>query len=154
MALGKAPGHKHDDDDGSEGAIFAEINITPLTDIFLVLLIIFMVASSVSVAKAREQARSGLTVNLPKGTRREIPERAQSMIVEIAPNGDILADGVPVKKENIRGLFLARFKNAPDTQVILRADRSVPHGTVVEVMEAAKDVGLRNLAIATRSAEP
>ena len=98
-----------------------------------------------------EQKRTGLTVNLPKGTRQEIPDRAQSMIVEISPTGDIVADGVPVKKDNVRGLFLARFKNAPDTQVILRADRNVPHGTVVEVMEAAKDVGLRNLAIATRS---
>lgn len=147
MAIGKLPGS----DESSEEAIFAEINITPLTDIFLVLLIIFMVASSVSVAKAHEQKRTGLTVNLPKGTRQEIPERAQSMIVEISPSGDIVADGVPVKKDNVRGLFLARFKNAPDTQVILRADRNVPHGTVVEVMEAAKDVGLRNLAIATRS---
>ena len=148
MSMGRVPGT---DDELQDEGVFSDINITPLTDIFLVLLIIFMVSSSVIVSKASDQARTGLTVNLPRGTRQEIPERAHSMIVEIAPNGDIVADGARVLRENVRGLFLSRFKNAPDTQVILRADRTVPHGVVVEVMEAAKDVGLKNLAIATRS---
>ncbi|HEY2749138.1 MAG TPA: biopolymer transporter ExbD, partial [Polyangia bacterium] len=56
-------------EEGGEGDLFAEINITPLTDIFLVLLIIFMVTSSVM---ASDGARAGVRVNLPKGATKEI----------------------------------------------------------------------------------
>jgi biopolymer transport protein ExbD len=150
MALGKVP---VDDGSGGEDGIFAEINITPLTDIFLVLLIIFMVSSTVMVSKARDAQRTGLTVNLPSGTRKEIPEKVANMIVEISPTGDIVADTQPVKRDQIKNLFATRFKNAPDTQVILRADKTTPHGFVVEVIEAAKDVGLKNIAIATKSSQ-
>ena len=68
MAIGKVPGSK--DDDLQEDGVFAEINITPLTDIFLVLLIIFMVTSSVIVNQSSGGGtQSGLKVNLPKAAR-------------------------------------------------------------------------------------
>jgi biopolymer transport protein ExbD len=63
MALGQVPGMGGDDDGGGSDGVFAEINITPLTDIFLVLLIIFMVTSSVIVNAGNYGAKTGLKVN-------------------------------------------------------------------------------------------
>ena len=64
MAIGQVPGTARTN---AEEAVFADINITPLTDIFLVLLIIFMVTSSVIVNQGAGAAKAGLKVNLPKG---------------------------------------------------------------------------------------
>jgi biopolymer transport protein ExbD len=88
MALGKLP-----DDTGGGDAIFADINITPLTDIFLVLLIIFMVSSSVIVETA---SREGVKVNLPKGATKELDPGAKSLVVSILKSGEIMVAGTAV----------------------------------------------------------
>jgi biopolymer transport protein ExbD len=143
MALGKLP----DDDEGSGGgAIFAEINITPLTDIFLVLLIIFMVSSSVMVESA---SRAGVKVNLPQGAKQEIDPGAKSLTVAITTTGEIRVQGVVAKLEDLDGVFKSAFIKEPGTQVIIAADEGVKHGTVVGVIERAKRAGLTKLTIAT-----
>jgi biopolymer transport protein ExbD len=141
MALGKLP-----DDDGGE-AIFADINITPLTDIFLVLLIIFMVSSSVMVESA---SREGVKVNLPKGATKELDPGAKSLVVSILKSGEILVSGQPVKDADLKALFVSAVAKDPGTQIIIEADEGVAHGNVVKVMETAKQAGLVRLAIATR----
>ena len=77
MALG---GPKKGDGGGEDAELFADINITPLTDIFLVLLIIFMVTSSVM---ATDGARAGVRVNLPKGATKEIASNTKDVTVAI-----------------------------------------------------------------------
>jgi biopolymer transport protein ExbD len=143
MAMGRLP----DDESGNEGAIFAEINITPLTDIFLVLLIIFMVSSSVMVETA---SRAGVKVNLPKGAQSEIDPGAKSMVVSITSGGEVLVQGQPTRIEDLDGVFTSAFARDPMTQVIIEADEGVKHGRVVTVMERAKRAGLSKLAIATK----
>ena len=145
MALGKLP----DEELSGDGAIFAEINITPLTDIFLVLLIIFMVSSSVMVETA---SREGVKVNLPKGTTKELDPGAKSLVVSIMKSNEILVAGQPVKEEDLKSLFTSAVAKDSGTQVIIEADEGVTHGTVVHVMELAKNVGIVRLAIATRGA--
>jgi biopolymer transport protein ExbD len=142
MALGKLP-----DDEAGEGAIFADINITPLTDIFLVLLIIFMVTSSVMVETA---SRAGVKVNLPKGATKEVDPGAKSLVVSITKAGAIMVAGNPVQPDDLKSLFTSAVAKDANTQVIIEADEGVTHGTVVHVMELAKDAGLVRLAIATR----
>ena len=137
-----------DSDDGTEG-IFADINITPLTDIFLVLLIIFMVTSSVQVESA---SKAGLKVNLPKGTTKEIDPGAKSLTISISKQNEILVEGQPVKDDDLKNLFTSAVAKDPQTQVVIMADQGVTHGTVVRVMELAKNSGLVRLAIATSSA--
>jgi biopolymer transport protein ExbD len=144
MALGKLP---DEDLSGDGGGIFAEINITPLTDIFLVLFIIFMVSSSVMVETA---SREGVKVNLPKGTTKELDPGAKSLVVSILKSNEILVAGQPVKDEDLRSLFTSAVAKDAGTQVIIEADEGVTHGTVVQVMELAKNAGLVRLAIATR----
>jgi biopolymer transport protein ExbD len=143
MALGKLP-----DEDASDGAIFSDINITPLTDIFLVLLIIFMVSSSVMVETA---SRAGVRVNLPKGASKEIDPGAKSLIVSITKANEILVNGQHTEENELMGIFTSAVAKDANTQVIIEADETVSHGTVVHVMTIAKDAGLARLAIATRS---
>jgi len=135
------------DDGNGEGDLFADINITPLTDIFLVLLIIFMVTSSVM---ATDGARAGVRVNLPKGATKEISSSAKDVTVAITTDGKMVVDGKEVSADTLRKMFDdARARDA-ETQVVVQADEATHHGRVVAVMELAKAAGLRRLAIATR----
>jgi biopolymer transport protein ExbD len=149
MAMGKTPG----DSEGDEG-VFAEINITPLTDIFLVLLIIFMVTSSVIVQQGPGGgAKAGLKVNLPKGGAADVTARSTDLSVAVLADGRfVLAGNVVTQEELTKAFDDARVKD-PDTVVIVQADEGVPHGTVVQVMELAKKAGLGQLAIGVRDGE-
>jgi len=136
-------------DGGDEEGIFADINITPLTDIFLVLLIIFMVTSSVM---ATAEGRSGVKVNLPRGATKEISTGAHDITIAITTDGKMVVDGKEVAADTLRGMFESAKARDPETQVIVQADEATHHGRVVAVMELAKAAGLRRLAIATKRA--
>jgi biopolymer transport protein ExbD len=147
MAMGKTPG---DSEGNGEDVGFAEINITPLTDIFLVLLIIFMVTSSVIVQQAPGGAQTGLKVNLPKGGTTDVTARATDLAVAVLEDGRFVLGGNVVSEDELKRAFAKAQQENPDTIVIVQADEGVPHGTVVQVMELAKSVGLGQLAIGVR----
>jgi biopolymer transport protein TolR len=150
MAMGKAPG----DGEGGDDVGFAEINITPLTDIFLVLLIIFMVTSSVIVQQAPSGgAQTGLKVNLPKGGATDVTARATDLSVAILADGRFVLGGNVVSEDELKRAFADAQAKDPNTVVIVQADEGVPHGTVVVVMELAKSAGLGQLAIGVREAK-
>ena len=149
MAMGKVPG---DSEGNGEDVGFAEINITPLTDIFLVLLIIFMVTSSVIVQQAPGGAQAGLKVNLPKGGTTDITARPTDLSVAILSDGRFVLGGNVVNEDELKRAFAKAQQENPDTIVIVQADEGVPHGTVVQVMELAKSTGLGQLAIGVRDA--
>ena len=144
MAMGGPKGGEESEE------IFADINITPLTDIFLVLLIIFMVTSSVMASDAG--ARAGVKVNLPKGATKEISTNARDITVAITTEGKMVVDGKEVSADTLKAMFDAAHTKDADTQVVVQADEATHHGRVVAVMELAKAAGLRRLAIATRRA--
>jgi biopolymer transport protein ExbD len=162
MAIGKLPDAADEGDEGGDG-IFAEINITPLTDVFLVLVIIFMVSALAvqvearqekkKVAEAQEQSevekRSGLKVNLPSGQAQEIDPSKASLVLVIPLTGDIDVGGKRIPDADIENLFRAAYTRDKNTQVILKADKGVQHGRVVNLMERAKQAGLTRLAIGT-----
>jgi biopolymer transport protein ExbD len=163
MAIGKLPDDEAVGDDGGGESIFAEINITPLTDVFLVMLIIFMVSALAVQVEARrekhkvkqeqEQAeiekKSGLKVNLPAGAAQEIDPSKQSLVLVIPLSGDISVGGKMMRDDQIDAVFHAAFQRDKATQVVLKADRGVAHGRVVNIMERAKTAGLTHLAIGT-----
>ena len=163
MAIGKLPDEDALGDDGGGESIFAEINITPLTDVFLVMLIIFMVSALAVQVEARREKRkvrqeqeqaeiekkSGLKVNLPSGAAQEIDMSKQSLVLIIPLSGDISVGGKMMRDEQIDTVFQAAFQRDKATQVVLKADRGVAHGRVVNIMERAKKAGLTHLAIGT-----
>src|SRR5690349_16882571 len=105
MAVGKPrseEGAGNGDEEAGEDSLFAEINITPLTDVFLVMVIIFMVSAlavtaeaehqkqeiAVEKQKTEQEKKSGLKVNLPSGASQEIDLSKKSLILVIPSNGD------------------------------------------------------------------
>ncbi|MFY0521789.1 ExbD/TolR family protein [Archangium gephyra] len=150
MAMGKTPG---DSEGNGEDVGFAEINITPLTDIFLVLLIIFMVTSSVIVQQSPGGAQAGLKVNLPKGGTTDVTARATDLSVAVLTDGRFVLGGNVVSEDELKQAFAKAQQENPDTVVIVQADEGVSHGTVVQVMELAKSVGLGQLAIGVRDSQ-
>ena len=162
MALGKLPDGGDEAEEASDG-IFAEINITPLTDVFLVMVVIFMVTALAEVENTRKQQqetkkeaeqsetekKSGLKVNLPSGKAQDIDTSKASLVLTIPTQGDIDIGGKTIPDVQIDQVFAAAFARDKNTQVILKADKSVAHGKVVNIMERAKNAGLTRLAIGT-----
>jgi biopolymer transport protein ExbD len=163
MAIGKLPDDDAGGDDGGGESIFAEINITPLTDVFLVMVIIFMVSAlAVQVEARREkqkvkkedqqaevEKKSGLKVNLPSGAAQEIDTSKQSLVLVIPISGDVSIGGKLMHDDQLDAVFHAAFQRDKATPVVLKADRGVAHGRVVNIMERAKQAGLTHLAIGT-----
>jgi biopolymer transport protein ExbD len=150
MAIsGPSRSHHHDDEEFAP-SVFSDINITPLTDIFLVLLIIFMVGSSMVVEQA-QGGGTGVRVDLPKGAAKELQAAPRDFPVAVLKDGTVVTDGKAIDLAALRDKFQQLAKDSPDAQVIIQADASAQHGRVVEVMETAKSVGIQRLAIATEA---
>lgn len=150
MGMGRLPG---EGDDAEGDGVFADINITPLTDIFLVLLIIFMVTSTVIVQQTSPGAggaQSGLKVDLPQGSAADVKSTAEDLAVAILADGRLVIGGEVVSASELALRLAAAREKSAGTLVIVQADEGVPHGKVVEVMEAAKSAGLGQLAIGVR----
>src|ERR671934_84894 len=125
-------------------------DLTPLTDIFLVLLIIFMVGSSIVVEQA-QGGGTGVRVDLPKGAAKELQVQARDFPVAVLKDGTVVTEGKATDLGALKERFQKLMHDAPEAQVIIQADAGVSHGRVVEVMEVAKSVGVQRLAIATEA---
>lgn len=144
MAIGTLP--EKFEDDGDSDAIFAEINITPLTDVFLVLLIIFMVSSSAIT-------QSGVKVNLPKAGAASAGQNERGVTVTIAADGGIFIDKDQVSLENLEGVLRTRLEGMENKSVILAGDQDVLLGMAISVMNTAKKAGAEKFGIATKGRE-
>ena len=129
-------GGTNDDDDG----LISGINVTPLVDVTLVLLIIFVVT-------ARIMEPEGLHMDLPKAASGE--EVQQIFSVELTADGKTVVDSKPVPSdESIQQLAKdAKTKNK-DLRAVIRADRKVEHGRVIHVLDLLKRAGVAKIAFA------
>jgi biopolymer transport protein ExbD len=150
VALG-GPSAGGDDGDLEGGGIFADINITPLTDIFLVLLIIFMVTTT-AIAESGK-AEGGFKVNLPKGDKGDVTGVVHDVTVVILQDGRVVVGGKVVDADALKAVFAEAHAQSQEPLVLFQADEGVPHGRVVQVMEQAREAGLTRLAIATRAGQ-
>jgi biopolymer transport protein ExbD len=128
---------------GDENAgILSEINITPLTDIFLVLLIIFMITSSAMI-------ESGGKINLPKAVATQSESRGTT--VTLTPKHEIYVNQKRVSEENLETTLKDALNGSADKTVILRGDRDVLLGDTVKVMSMIKRAGASEIAIAAEA---
>lgn len=130
------------DQNQSSDNIIAEINITPLTDIFLVLLIIFMITSSAII-------ESGGRVNLPSAAKTETAPRGIS--VTLTPEQEIYVNEKKVTKDELEPALRAALGAGPDKTVILRGDRNVLLGDAVWVLSVIKKSGASDIAVAAQA---
>jgi len=142
IKLGGKSGQSED-----EGEIMAEINITPLTDIFLVLLIIFMVTSSVLTS-------NGVDVNLPQASPQTSQAQPEGIVVSLLPAGKMAVNGLAIAAGDY-GTLEASVRNAftqtKSRLVILEGDRESFLGSAIEVMDATRKAGAEKFAIATKT---
>lgn len=128
-----------------EGTIVAEINITPLTDIFLVLLIIFMATSSV-------MSQLGVEVNLPQASHATAQAQPEGVIVTLLPEGGFRLNNQQMAKGDY-GFFekalRETFGKTSSRLVILEGDRQALLGSAIEIMDHARKAGADKFAIAT-----
>lgn len=117
-------------------------DITPLVDVVFQLIIYFAVSTSFAIT-------GGFRVKLPEASASRLVDQSERINIVVQAGGEIALDGRPVSEmELARGLKQAAAKD-PKALVVIKADRSVSHGLVVSVMDAAQEAGLSRLAIAT-----
>lgn len=144
-----------DDTDELAAGGFTEINIVPLVDIMLVLLVILMAGSTAIIAPPGQGEGSGFRVNLPTGSDTdEVSTLSNELVVAVLADGTVVARGEAVSTTELEALFTQEAAASKDKLVLVQADESALHKRVVEVMEAARRAGLNNLAIATKPEAP
>ncbi len=118
--------------------MITEINVTPMVDIMLVLLIIFMVTATYITRRA-------IDVQLPEGSsgREESPS---SLSVVVAPGGKLSLQGEEVSMDDLRQRVPALLQANPDTEVLVDGDRQVEYGRVMEVIDTLRGLGVKNFA--------
>ena len=119
---------------------FNEINITPLTDIFLVLLIIMMV-----IAPMLDQ--QGLNLAVPEVVNAEqIKQDSKIMNIVVDSNNQIYWDGSTLDASQLETFFSKHAKNYPDG-LLIQADDNSEHGTIVKVMDSARNTGITSISL-------
>jgi len=136
MATSYQPEHED-----ADGGIVAEINITPLTDVFLVLLIIFMVTTSVI-------QNQGKNIDLPGADVSDATP--QGVTVTVGSDGEMLINDDVVAEDQLFQVLEAALTDARDKVVVLRGDRAVLLGQAVNILDVAQQAGARGIALATR----
>jgi len=124
--------------------IVSEINITPLTDIFLVLLIIFMVTSAAMV-------ESGAKVSLPEVDATSSQPR--EITITVTPNHDIYVNSTLTAYDELETVLRGLVSARPDIPVVLEGDREVLFGDAVKILSIAQKAGATQIAIAAERAQ-
>ena len=124
----------------------AEINVTPLVDVMLVLLIIFMVTAPLMT--------SGVSVDLPKTNAQPINNDSQPLTVTIRANGDIYLQDEPVATEDVVGKLKAIAQNNPDRRIFVRGDKDLPYGRIMQVMGVITQGGFSHVALLAEQPGP
>jgi biopolymer transport protein ExbD len=124
---------------GDDEDIIAGINVTPLVDIVLVLLIIFMVTTSYIV-------RAQIEVDLPKAASGS-EEVQQTLVLQVMPDGTYKMDGEPATLEQIGAWAKKTVKTNPELRAVIAADKKVEYEKVIDVVDTIKQNGVDKFAL-------
>jgi biopolymer transport protein TolR len=126
---------------GQRGQFASQINVTPLVDVMLVLLVIFMVTAPI--------IQQGVEVNVPRVKASALPGKEEQFVVSITRNQEVYLNdtrlGLDQLTEKLQAIAIAR----PDREVFVRADEEVPYGQVIKTMAAIKAAGIENVGMVT-----
>ncbi|PCD77817.1 ExbD/TolR family protein [Pseudothioclava arenosa] len=132
---------------GARHQAMAEINVTPMVDVMLVLLIIFMVAAPMMTV--------GVPLELPKTAAKAVPtEQEEPLTISLQLDGTVSMMNAPVPMEELIGRLQAVAQERDSDKVFLRADGGIEYGRVVEVMGALNAGGFANITLVTDAGGP
>ena len=126
----------------SRRAALAEINVTPLVDVMLVLLIIFMITAPM--------LQHEVEVNLPEVTNKPRTQSEDQFVLTVTKEGSVFLNRKAYTLEALRPHLQVLSQAQPDQEMFLRADAEVPYGRVVQVMDAVKKAGILRLGMITQ----
>ena len=119
----------------------AEINVTPLVDVMLVLLIVFMVSAPLMT--------QGVQVDLPKTTAQTLNESREPLVLSINKNRQIQINEKTIETGSLRGRLEAIAAARPDVEVFIHADQSLPYGLIAQVMAEVKRAKIHRVGLVT-----
>jgi biopolymer transport protein TolR len=124
----------------SSGPI-SEINVTPLVDVMLVLLIIFMVSAPLM--------QQGIQVDLPKTKSPAMDEQDKPIVLVVKRNGGAEINGREISSNDLTVKLHAIYENREKKEIFIQADRTIPYGTVANVMASAQAAGISKIGLVT-----
>ena len=129
-----------DQGSSSDNAI-AQINVTPLVDVMLVLLVIFMVTAPI--------LQQGVAVDVPKVAAGPLTGEEEQLVVNVAKGGKLYLNDTELAPADLATKLGAIARARPDRQVYVRADQTVPYGEVMSVIGSIRDAGLARVGLVT-----
>jgi biopolymer transport protein ExbD len=133
---------------GAKGGIKSDINVTPLVDVMLVLLIIMMIVAPL--------LQKGAPVRLPTAANSvDKPETQDQTVVAVAANGDFYVNGVPVPNTDLQRRVADIIETKTEKIVLIKADEDAPYGKVMDAMDELRGAGIEDMGLITeRRARP
>ena len=126
--------------------VMAEINVTPMVDVMLVLLIIFMVTAPL--------IQQGVPVDLPQTRAPTLDVDEDRLVLTVTKDRKLYIGETEIPYTMLRDKLVGNTKLARDKQLYLHADRNLPYGVVVDIMAIIKDAGVTNLGMVTDPVQP
>lgn len=131
-------------ENGNRGTM-SQINVTPLVDVMLVLLVIFMVTAPMM--------QQGVQVNLPKAQAKSLNVQEETVVVSIDNTNRVFINSTEIPPGELRAKLAAMFETKTKKEVFLKADRNVPYGEVVKTMADIKGAGIERLGMVTEPSQ-
>ena len=123
------------------GGSISDINVTPLVDVMLVLLVIFMVTAPI--------LQQGVAIDLPKVAAAPLAGEEEQLVVNVNKAGQVFLNDTPIALDALTAKLGAIHAARPDRQVFVRADQAVSYGQVMKTMAAVRESGLVKIGLVT-----
>ncbi|MEM7050650.1 MAG: protein TolR [Acidobacteriota bacterium] len=128
----------------SDDSVLADINVTPLVDVMLVLLIVFMIAAPM--------LHQGIEVDLPKADQRALPMRKQDpLVISVNRDGIVYLRETPVHPSQLVERLTPILEGRDDDAVFLKGDREIPYGKMVELLDILQKGGITQVGLVTET---
>ncbi|MGD9576998.1 MAG: ExbD/TolR family protein [Syntrophorhabdus sp.] len=129
----------------SKSGPLSEINIIPLVDVMLVLLIIFMITAPMM--------QHGMNIDIPKVTTKPLPTKDEPQILNITKDQRLILNEKKLAAKDLKAAIQLLFSNKSTKEIYLRADKEVPYGFVVSCMGLIREAGVEKINIVTKPRE-
>ncbi len=127
---------------GAKGGLKADINVTPLVDVMLVLLIIMMLVAPM--------LQKGVDVKLPLAANStDKPETQDQTVVAIAADKRMYLNGIPIREDDLRTQIEAVLENKKEKIVLIKADEDAPYGSIMSAMDRLREAQIENIGLVT-----